>query len=36
MTSVLAKIGSTPLSELEQYLPDMWKAEDRRKPAQKD
>ena len=28
MTSVLAKIGTTPMSELEQFLPDKWKAED--------
>ena len=27
MTSVLAKIGQTKLSELEQYLPDVWKAD---------
>jgi transposase len=28
LRSVLAKVGSTPLSELEQFLPDQWKAED--------
>jgi hypothetical protein len=28
MTSVLAKIAQTPISELEQFLPDRWKAED--------
>jgi hypothetical protein len=28
LTSVLAKIGQTKLSELEQFLPDAWKAED--------
>ena len=28
LTSVLAKIGQTKLSELEQFLPDVWKAED--------
>ena len=27
MTSVLAKISSTPLSELDQFLPDVWKAD---------
>ena len=27
LMSVLAKIGSTPMSELEQFLPDVWKAE---------
>ncbi len=27
LTSVLAKIGRTPLSEVEQFLPDVWKAE---------
>jgi hypothetical protein len=26
MTSVLAKISSTPLSELDQFLPDVWKS----------
>jgi transposase len=25
LTSVLAKIGHTPLSELEQFLPEVWK-----------
>jgi transposase len=28
LRSVLAKIGSTPMSELDQFLPDGWKAED--------
>lgn len=28
LTSVLAKIGQTKLSELEQFLPEKWKAED--------
>ena len=28
LRSVLAKIGRTPLSELDQFLPDVWKAED--------
>jgi transposase len=28
LTSVLAKIGQTPMSELDQFLPDVWKAED--------
>jgi hypothetical protein len=28
LTSVLAKIGQTPLSELGQFLPEVWKAED--------
>jgi hypothetical protein len=28
LRSVLAKIGQTPISELEQFLPDRWKAED--------
>jgi hypothetical protein len=28
MISVLAKIAQTPMSELEQFLPDKWKAED--------
>jgi hypothetical protein len=27
LMSVLAKIGQTPLSELDQFLPDKWKAE---------
>lgn len=33
LTSVLAKIGSTPMSELEQFLPDQWKAEDAAEPG---
>ena len=32
LTSVLAKIGQTPMSELEQFLPDRWKAEDAEPP----
>ncbi len=28
LTSVLAKIGQTPAAELEQFLPDVWNAED--------
>ena len=28
LTSVLAKIGMTPREELEQFMPDVWKAED--------
>jgi transposase len=28
LTSVLAKVGQTKLSEVEQFLPDVWKAED--------
>jgi hypothetical protein len=32
LTSVLAKIGSTPVSQLEQFLPDVWKREDRAEP----
>src|SRR5271170_1564224 len=28
LMSVLAKIGQTPMSELDQFLPDMWKAQD--------
>jgi len=28
LTSVLAKIGQTPTTELDQFLPDAWKAED--------
>ncbi len=33
LTSVLAKIGQTPLSELEQFLPDVWKADCLRETA---
>lgn len=33
LTSVLAKIGQTKLSELDQFLPDVWKAEDAVEPA---
>jgi hypothetical protein len=32
LRSVLAKIGQTPLSELGQFLPDVWKAEDLKTP----
>ena len=32
LTSVLAKIGTTPREELEQFLPDVWKAEDAAEP----
>ena len=32
LTSVLAKIGSTPVSQLEQFLPDVWKREDAAEP----
>jgi transposase len=32
LTSVLAKIASTPAGELEQFLPDVWKREDRAEP----
>ncbi|MEZ6070594.1 MAG: transposase domain-containing protein [Pirellulales bacterium] len=28
LTSVLAKIGTTPREELTQFLPDIWNAED--------
>jgi hypothetical protein len=27
LMSVLAKVGQTPMSELDQFLPDKWKAE---------
>jgi hypothetical protein len=33
LTSVLATVGRTPVSELGQFLPDAWKAEDARQPA---
>jgi hypothetical protein len=33
LTSVLAKIGTTPTGELEQFLPDVWKREDAGEPA---
>lgn len=32
LTSVLAKIGTTPAEELDQFLPDAWKAEDAIEP----
>jgi transposase len=34
LTSVLAKIGQTPPDELEQFLPDTWKAHDAAEPSQ--
>jgi hypothetical protein len=34
LTSVLAQIGQTPAAELEQFLPDAWKAEDAAKPVE--
>ena len=33
LTSVLAKIGSAAMSELDQFLPDVWKAEDAADPV---
>jgi transposase len=33
LRSVLAKVGRTPLSELGQFLPDVWKAEDAAEPV---
>jgi len=36
LTSVLAKIGTTPREELGQFLPDVWKAEDAAEPASND
>ena len=32
LTSVLAKIGTTPADDLEQFLPDVWKADDAAEP----
>ena len=32
LTSVLAKVGTTPREELEQFLPDVWKREDAAEP----
>jgi transposase len=32
LTSVLAKISQTPMSELDQFLPDKWKADDAAEP----
>jgi len=32
LTSVLAKIGQTPHEALDQFLPDVWKAEDAAEP----
>ncbi len=36
LTSVLAKIGTTPHEELKQFLPDVWKREDAAEPIQSD
>ena len=36
LTSVLAKIGQTPVDELEQFLPDVWKREDAAVPPEGD
>jgi len=36
LTSVLAKIGTTPSEELEQFLPDVWKREDGAEPMSAD
>jgi len=33
LTSVLAKLGATPMGELEQFLPDVWMREDAAEPA---
>ena len=33
LRSILAKIGQTPLSELDQFLPDVWKRESQPSPA---
>ena len=33
LTSVLAKVATTPAGELERFLPDAWKADDSAKPA---
>jgi transposase len=33
LTSVLAKIGQTPMSELDQFLPDVWKSDSQAEPA---
>jgi hypothetical protein len=33
LTSVLAKIATTPISELDQFLPDVWAREDTAEPA---
>jgi hypothetical protein len=32
LTSVLAKIGQTSVDQLNQFLPDLWKAEDAAEP----
>jgi transposase len=32
LTSVLAKIGQTPATEFDQFLPDAWKREDAAEP----
>jgi hypothetical protein len=36
LTSVLAKLPTTPVDELEQFLPDVWKADDAAEPVQTD
>lgn len=33
LTSVLAKVGQTPMKERGQFLPDVWKAEDATEPT---
>jgi len=33
LTGVLANIGETPVSQLEQFLPDVWKADDHATPS---
>jgi transposase len=33
LTSVLAKIGTTPTDGLDQFLPDVWKEEDAAEPV---
>jgi transposase len=33
LTSVLAKIGQTPISQLNQFLPDVWKTDDATQPV---
>jgi len=36
LTSVLAKIGTTPTEQLGQFLPDVWKREDQEEPPNQD
>ena len=36
LTSVLAKIGTTPQKELDQFLPDVWKRDDAAEPINAD